>query len=606
MKRLLLLFIFASGVIYAQSDSINKLDEIVLRGNFSPVINSGYKVQVMTDSIFGNSYESLGDLLQKQANFYFKQNGNGMVSSISLRGTSASQTGVYWNGIGINSSLNGQTDFNTLQANSFDRLEIRKGGGSVLFGNGAVGGAINLKDELNFNTGQQARVLIGLSSYDSYFTQLTGIWGSDRFYAKISAGAQASENDYPYLETNLKNDNGAYANYNLNATLGFKINELHSLRFNTSIFDNDRELSRTLSSESKAKLKNNDQRFLLDWTYLGSRFTSSAKIAILREKFQYLFDKYEPANESIGSSDRFIGKYDVTYFLNNDLFFRAGLEFENAKGDGGNIDKASREDFTGYALMHHEPWEKFMYNVSIRAGASSAYTIPIIYSLDVRYLLTSSLSMRGAYSTNYRLPTFNDLYWEPGGNPELNPEFSSSGEIGLDYQLKKINISAGWYMIKSEDLIQWRPITQDFWSPVNVDNATNHGLEFTASYRHLVGKNLILLKASYDYTLATDDDSDKQLIYVPKHRAGGILGYSWKKWNFNYNLQYTGKVFVTTSNTENLDDYLLSDISLGRSLYKDIIDLNFKANNLFDVNYQSVAFRPMPGRNYVFQINFKL
>ena len=493
-----------------------------------------------------------------------------------------------------------------MQANSFDKLEVRKGGGSVLFGNGSIGGAINLKDEVHFNTIRQAQALLGLASYDTYFTQLTGIWGSDNFYAKISGGAQTSENDYPYQNTDLKNENGAFVNYNMNATLGYKINESHTLRFNTSIFDNSRELSRTLSTESKAKLENSDRRFLLDWTYLGSRYTSSVKVAFLHEDFRYLFDKNVPANESIGSSDRLIGKYDFTYFLKKDLFFRAGLEFENAKGDGSNINDVSQDDFTGYVLMHHEPWKKFMYNVSLRAGLSSAYDIPLIYSLDARYLLTKSLSLRGAYSTNYRLPTFNDLYWEPGGNPDLKPEFSSSGEVGLDYQLKNFQVSGGWYVIKSEDLIQWRPITQDFWSPVNITSATNHGLEFMASYNHTIGKHLLGLKASYDYTLATDDDTDKNLIYVPEHRAGGILDYSWEKWSFNYNLQYVGKVFITTSNSESLDDYLLSDISIGRSLCNDVIGLHFKVNNLFDKNYQSVAYRPMPGRNYVFQINFKL
>ena len=606
MRGILLLFIFAFGSVYAQSDSINKLDEIILRGNFSPVMNSGFEVKVIPDSILRNSYESLGDLLQKQANFYFKQNGSGMVSSISLRGTSASQTGVYWNGIGINSALNGQTDFNTLQANSFDQLEVRKGGGSVLFGNGSIGGAINLKDEVHFNTIRQAQALLGLASYDTYFTQLTGIWGSDSFYAKISGGAQTSENDYPYQNSDLKNDNGAFVNYNINATLGYKINESHSLRFNTSIFDNNRELSRTLSTESKAKLENSDRRFLLDWTYLGSRYTSSVKVAFLQEDFRYLFDKNVPGNESIGSSERLIGKYDFTYFLKNDLFFRAGLEFENAKGDGSNINDVSQDDFTGYVLMHHQPWKKFMYNVSIRAGASSAYVIPLIYSLDARYLFTKSLSLRGAYSTNYRLPTFNDLYWEPGGNPELKPEFSSSGEIGLDFQLTNFQVSGGWYVIKSEDLIQWRPITQDFWSPVNITSASNHGLEFMVSYNHTIGNHLLGFKASYDYTLAIDDETEQNLIYVPEHRAGGILDYSWEKWNFNYNLQYVGKVFITTSNSESLDDYLLSDISIGRSLCNDVIGLHFKVNNLFDKNYQSVAYRPMPGRNYVFQINFKL
>ena len=66
MRRLLLIFIFAFGAVYAQSDSINKLDEIILRGNFSPVMNSGFEVKVIPDSILRNSYESLGDLLQKQ------------------------------------------------------------------------------------------------------------------------------------------------------------------------------------------------------------------------------------------------------------------------------------------------------------------------------------------------------------------------------------------------------------------------------------------------------------------------------------------------------------------------------------------------------------
>lgn len=187
MKLSIFLFFLGSGLIFSQNDSINKLDEIILRGNFSPVMNSGYKVSVLTDSLLNRSYKSLGNLLQEQANFYFKQNGNGMVSSISLRGTAASQTGVYWNGIEINSALNGQTDFNTLQANSFDELEIRKGGGSVLFGNGAIGGAINLKNNVSFQPDARGEVLLGAGSYETYFSQLNGLFSTDRIYIKAKS-----------------------------------------------------------------------------------------------------------------------------------------------------------------------------------------------------------------------------------------------------------------------------------------------------------------------------------------------------------------------------------------------------------------------------------
>lgn len=606
MKHTLLLLFLTFGAIYAQDDSINKLEEIVLQGNFSPVLNSGFQIQVITDSVLSNQYESLGNLLQQQANLYFKQNGYGMVSSISLRGTSASQTGVYWNGISINSALNGQTDFNTLQANGFDELELRKGGGSVLLGNGSVGGAINLKDKATFQKQKEASLLLGGGSYDTYFTQLKGVWSNEKFYAKVSGGAQSSANDYPYLGTDLKNENAAFSNINLNTNLAYKISNFHSLGLHASVFDNDRELSRTLSAESEGQLKNSDARLLLDWKFLGNRFTSSLKTAYLYEDFQYLFDKQIAENESYGESNRFIGKYDFSYFLSNHLFFRAGLEYEHAKGSGTNFSNANQDDFTAYFLMHHEPTDRFLYNVSFRAGVSSAYDIPFIYSLDAKYLLTNAFSARGAFSTNYRLPTFNDLYWEPGGNPDLKPEFSYSGELGIRYNFKSFNLDAGTYFIKSSDMIQWRPVTFEYWRPENVSEVLNYGLEVAGDYSYSVGDHMFDLRASYDYNLATDEATDKQLIYVPKHRAAAIFDYGYHKWQFTYHLRYVGEVYTTTSNTQSLDAYWLSDISFSRNLFKQHLGISFKVNNLFNVKYESVAFRPMPNRNYLVQINLNI
>ena len=114
MRYILSLFLsFLCVILNAQNKDTNELEEIVLKGNFSPTLNSGYTIETISDSILKSTYESFGNLLQNNSNLYFKQNGNGMVSSISLRGTGASRTGIYWNGIPINSSLNGQTDFNT-------------------------------------------------------------------------------------------------------------------------------------------------------------------------------------------------------------------------------------------------------------------------------------------------------------------------------------------------------------------------------------------------------------------------------------------------------------------------------------------------------------
>jgi len=604
-KYITSLFLLIFALTFSQSDTINKLDEIVLKGSFSPILNSGYSVQIISDSILTNNYQSLGNLLQNQVNAYLKQNGNGMVSSISLRGTNSSQTGVYWNGIAINSSLNGQTDFNSIAVNSFDEVEIRKGGGSVLLGSGAIGGAINLSDKIVFQNKKEAHIISGLGSYQTYTIQASGLISTDNLFAKVSLGGSRSENDYPYDNSDLFNENGEYKNYNINGVFAFKINDKNRLGFYTSIFDNDRNTSRTITAASNAKLLNFNSRYLLDWKYLGNRYTSSLKLAYLNESFTYFFDK-DLSNTSKSKSSSWVAKYDFTYFLNNEILFNSGIEFENAKADGDNISNVEQNDLTAYVLFHHQPISSFRYNLSIRKGISSIYDIPFVYSFDGRYDISKKFTLKAAFSSNYRLPTFNDLYWEPGGNSDLRSEKSNSAEIGFDFVHQFLNLNITSFYIKSDDLIQWQPVSGTIWQPVNIQNVTNYGIELSAWAQKKYEHHLFLLKVQYDYTMSKDDNLNKQIIYVPNHKGNFIFNYQLKKWSFSYNLQYTGEVFTTTSNTQTLNAYWLSNIDISKSFFKNRLQLAFKINNLLDENYQSVAYRPMPNRNYMLNINLKI
>jgi iron complex outermembrane receptor protein len=607
MSRFILsLFLLTFANLFSQNDSINVLEEIVLRGSFSPNLNSGYTIETIKDSVLKNNYQSLGSLLQNQVNLYFKQNGNGMVSSISLRGTNASQTGVFWNGIAINSALNGQVDFNTLSANTFDEVEIRRGGGSVLLGSGSIGGAINLKDRVIFQKEKKASLYVGLASFQTFSTQFNGIISNNKMFAKISLGGLTSDNDYPYSDSDLKNENGEFKNYNINGTFAYAINEKNRISLNTSLFDNDRNTSGTLTAASNSKLLNTDFRNLIDWQYLGNKFTSSLKFAFLYEEFTFIFDK-ELDNSSKGKSNSSIGKYDLTYYLNNKIFFNSGLEFRNAKANGDNIDNAQQNDLSAYVLFHHQPIQRLNYNLSIRKGTSSVYEIPFIYAFDAKYDLQNKLTIKTAFSTNYRIPTFNDLYWVPGGNTDLRSEKSKSAEIGLDYTNKNFNISITSFYIKSKDLIQWQPVSGTFWQPQNIQDVINYGIEFSTLVQKKFDRHLFRMNIKYDYTRSRDKETDKELIYVPNHKANGIINYFYGKWNFAYNLQYTGRVYITTSNSQTLDSYLLSNIDISRSfLKKNRLLVVLKINNLFDENYQSVGFRPMPNRNFAININLKI
>src|SRR5690606_6248406 len=105
---------------------------------------------VLSDSLIDNANGSFTDFLQKNTTIYFKENGYGMVSSPSFRGTTAQQTGVLWNGIKVNSALLGQADFNSTSFKNYDQIIVKPGGGSVLFGSGAMGGTIHLNNDFQF------------------------------------------------------------------------------------------------------------------------------------------------------------------------------------------------------------------------------------------------------------------------------------------------------------------------------------------------------------------------------------------------------------------------------------------------------------------------
>ena len=609
MRVLILFLLWSLATVHGQTDPGEELQEILLRGNFAASVNPGYDMQRITDSILVSDYRTLGELLQQQANLYFKQNGYGMVSSISLRGTTASQTGVFWNGIAINSALNGQTDFNTLQANSFNEIEIRRGGGSVLLGSGAVGGAVNLSDRIEFGSANQGErrfhLMTGLGSFATFKGQFTGRLSNEDLFAKISLGALSSENDYPFQGTDLQNENGEIRNFNANLVLSRKLGDRDQLALFGTLFSNDRNLSRTLTVLSKEKLKSLDSRLMGEWKHLGDRFTSTLKLAYMNEEYTYYFDKDRPGNSSKGESDRWIGKFDLSYFLKETMVLKGGVEFENAEAKGSSLGEAQRNDFTAYGLFQHRPADRLVYNLSLRGGGSTAYEVPLIFSADGAYSLSDRLKVRGGYSTNYRLPSFNDLFWEPGGNPELNPETSQSGELGISYTRALHSLTLTGFVIQSRDLIQWQPEAGGIWSPVNIRESRNYGMEVALQGSKRFNGHRLSWNLRYDFTRATDEELDTQLIYVPEHRANGLLAYVWKTWAAQYQLQYTGEVFTTTSNTVKLDDYSLSNFELSKYFIEGNIQIRFQVNNLFDENYQSVAYRPMPGRNYNLNLNFK-
>ncbi|MEO8239289.1 MAG: TonB-dependent receptor [Flavobacterium sp.] len=604
-KRFTFCFLFLCQIILAQNDSITKLKEVVVSDTNLKNFSNTQSVQRLSDSIINKNQASLTSLLNYNTVIYFKENGLGMTSSPSFRGTTSQQTVVVWNGININSQLLGQTDFNTISTRSFNSIDVKAGGGSVVYGSGAIGGTIHLNNDLKFIDTFKNDLQINYGDFNT----LSIIYGITAATKRISFDASftrnSSDNDFKFIGHEGRNTNGQYYNNVLDMAFGYKINTKNSIKFYSQIYDGERHFSLTSPNATKTKYQDYNTRNLLTWTSSFSKFNSNLKLAYITEHYNY-FEDINRDGFTSGGVKSFIGKYDIDYELSSKIKISTILDYTKNNGIGSGIGKSSREIGGASILLKHILTEKWNYEISGRKEISDVYKSPILFSVGSRYDFSDFYQLKFNLSRNYRVPTFNDLYWEGSGNPDLNPESSYQAEIGNQFKYKNLRLTITGYAMKIKDMIRWLPNNSGNWSPVNTDKVSIYGAEALLGWQKNISKHTFDFSGTYAYTVSLDDNTDKQLFYVPYHKLTGSLSYYYKKLSAYYQIMYTGEIFTTSDNNPKyiLDAYNVSNIGMDYNFSKkNICKIGFKAANLWNEKYEALPSRFMPGRNLSIYLN---
>ncbi len=597
-KLFLFWMLLLCQIIFAQQDTIVNLKEVIISDTQLNNFSGTQSVLVLTDSVIKKNQPSLTTLLNYNSLIYFKENGLGMVSSPSFRGTTAQQTAVIWNGININSQLNGQTDFNTITTRDFDNITVRAGGGSSIYGSSALGGTVHLNSELQFVNRFQNELQMNYGSYETfgahYKTMISnGIWST-----QISVTHNSSKNDYNYLNTQKRNENGQFENTSLNASLGYRFSKNHYLKYYSQIFDSDRHFSGTLGAVSKSKYRDYNYRNLVEWDWLLGKITSKLKVAFLGEKYAY-FENARTDNFETSKTETALAKQDLVYQITPSILINTILEYTQTKGIGSQIGTNTRQIGAATVLFKQEVFRSFSYEFSGRKEVTSSYDSPFLFSFGTKNQFGKQYTVVTNFSRNFRMPTFNDLYWDGLGNPNLKPESSYQGELGQHLKFKNSSISGTVYYQKIDDLIQWKPNASGNWSPSNIAKATSYGAEVVLNWNKKIRNHALDFNANYGYTVSKDALSDKQLVYVPLHKFNSSLAYTFQRITLNYQYLFTGFVFTSSDNSRVLEEYQVSNLGINydfgnTTTYK----LGFQVGNLWNKNYQTVSQRPMPGRNF--------
>lgn len=616
----------------ASSQNLNDtltLHEVEVVASY-PVNNIGFKkVRLDSTLIIPNISTNLSTLLTKYSTIFIKTYGNGSLATPSFRGTSAHHTQVEWNGISLNSPMLGQIDLATLPVSQFDGVEILYGGAGIFSSSGAFGGIINLVSNPNWANRLDVTLAQSFASFNSFTTSLNVAAGTKSFQSLTKANFSTAMNDFKFynddLDSVMKQTHAACYQYGLSEDLFVRFSGRDFLSVKMWYSKNHREIPPGMTGTFLSDVQDDESiRGLIEYKFLEKKYNLSIRSALIDDYLGY-------RNDTLNSQHRYyssVNRIRLNWVGIKNLTIKPGIDFTYDRVLSDAYDGVKTRTTAGlFGEIVVDALKNFKLSLVLREDLVDGALMPFIFAAGIQYkpLTKWNWSVSANVSRNYRVPTLNDKYWSVSGNPDLKPEESLSAEAGSVFNIFSpdgrlfVEGELTGYYSWINDLIMWQPVDGNsfLWSPVNLKTVHARGAEAGINLKYLLGKWKFGLNTNYNYCRSTNEmayDGDvtqvgKQLIYTPISTLNATFNTGWKTFYFSWNFVYTSRRYTGTDNETYMPGYNLSNIFLGKNipLKNFVISLQFEINNLFDLDYQSIANRPMPGRNYAVVIkgNFR-
>lgn len=584
------------------------------------IANPGLVIE-KPDSLQASRYQSgtLTDLLGQNGMLFLKSYGGGNLSTTTIRGASASQTPVMWNGINLQSPTNGNVDLSLMPAILCDYVSIQNGGGSAGWGSGAIGGVIQTGNTVEFGKGLNVHYAGLAGSFGQLENGLKVGYSTANFSANVRAYRQTAKNDFTFRNLALNGfpkDTITNSDFLQSGIYGevaaqSKKTDKHALYVRGWYQSSDRGIPPTmLEVLSTTRQKDEFFRAMADYRFHKHKVFLQLKSALFTE-FMDFYPGYNQPN-SLTHAISFVNEADLLYRFTSRLSASVGMNYTRAKADVTQYVPVTTQDRASlFAGVNFMAMEKLVFTLNLRVEAVMGKLIPLVGSFGVEWWKYKFLTLRASVSRNYRIPTFNDLYWVPGGNRDLLPEDSwnedASADLHFDWKNFKFNYIVTVYNRNTENWILWQP-GPGYWSPVNLLSVWSRGIEHRLKIKWSRKKTNITFLGGYDYVRATNEKSKvpndvsvgKQLMYLPANHFFGMLQFTCRNFYISYNHQFNDLRFTAKDHSTYLPAFDVASLTIGQRLERknSYCDIFFRINNLFGNEYQAVAWRPMPGRNF--------
>lgn len=629
---IVVLFIFNCFNAFASiHDTLNIADVWVQEVKFVIPLNNAKSF----DSLFLKQMQRLNlqQFLQENSAVQFKTYGVSGSSLMSIRGANASQSKVIWNGLALGSPMLNMNDVSILPIQAGDQISLVRGGNSAEQGTGALSGFVSISSSPNFNENQYS-LSIQHNSLQNLMLNTSILQSTKNFSSSTRILINNQLNKYDF-----KN----YAEFNepIQSQINSEVKQwaiIQSLfyRHKKSLYEthfwyqeNDRNLSPPLYNRNKSS-------YQLDKSFRG---IVKQNISLTNRS------QFENSLAYTRETIRFVSRVtlnNLDFELFNSLSYFDQIQLNSKWKYQFNKFRQELSVYYTYEGAYVEDYAQYRIRNRLSLASASSYSFKNILQIDfnnrVEKVLSNNTTTLFAsalqlniivpkvqstvvfmrLSRNYNLPGLNDLYWSPGGNPNLSSEISFEKEIGLNFTHIRRNIKnktqLTYYHSMVDNWILWQPSAAEngFWSPQNLKQVLLQGIELENEFSYSRRNFRINFNVFYTYNLAinrkaihvNDLSVNKQLIYVPQEKYGFNLRLQYKASSVLLKQHFVAHRFTTTDNTNFLPSYHLFDVQLQQefNINNHLFNAQVYIDNIFNKSYESIPFQVMPAR--VFGVGF--